>query len=78
MFSDTFQLIKTLMVVFVELSCVHALKSLIIGVVHKFTCGAPESLEFAVGVLLFSLVCFVIGLHNVPRMSTLGGIYVCL
>ena len=40
-----------------------------IDFVHKIACGAPQSLEFPYGDLLFFLFCFVLGLHKVPNIS---------
>ena len=37
--------------------------------VHKISCGAPMSLECPYGVLVFSLFCFVHGLHKVVEMK---------
>ena len=43
-----------------------------IDFVHKIPCGALRSWEFPYGVLLFSLFCFLLGLHKVVKMKAPG------
>ena len=51
-------------------SFVAKLKTSPIDFVHKIPCGAPQSLEFPCGELLFFVFYFVLGLHKVPKVST--------
>ena len=59
-------------------SFVAKLKTSPIDFVHKIPCGAPQSLEFPCGDFFCSFVfSFVLGLHKVPKVSTLcGRVYV--